>query len=127
MSAFADANATPPRQIWAGVEARSVHTEGVTLAVIELAPGAVVPKHRHPNEQAGVLLRGSLSFTIGAEQRELEAGAMWRIAADVAHEVHAGPLGASLVEAFSPARVEWAALPEGEPSPLRWTEQRTSF
>lgn len=119
MSAFADAGSIPPQEIWSGVVARSVHSELVTLGLIELAPGAVVPEHSHVNEQVGIMLRGSLRFRIGDDERELLRGATWSIPAHAPHEVHTGPEGATLVEAFAPARDDWASLDRLDPGPPR--------
>jgi hypothetical protein len=57
-----------------------------------------------------MLLRGSLTFRIGGESRDLEAGATWRILGDTPHDVRVGPEGALLVEAFAPARDDWGGL-----------------
>jgi quercetin dioxygenase-like cupin family protein len=79
-----------------------------------------VPEHSHENEQVGLLITGSLTFTIGGEVGEVLPGGFWRILASVPHSVVAGPEGAVLVEVFAPPRHDWAAIPEGEPGPGRW-------
>jgi hypothetical protein len=43
----------------------------MSLAVVELDPGAHVPEHRHANEQLGIVLRGSVRFRVADEEREL--------------------------------------------------------
>ena len=45
-------------QIWNGVTGRVAVGENAALAWVELAPDTVVPEHRHPNEQTGILIRG---------------------------------------------------------------------
>jgi quercetin dioxygenase-like cupin family protein len=117
MSAFDDLSTIVPVQIWTGVLGRPIHGDQVTLALIELDPGSVVPEHQHANEQVGILLRGSLRFRIGGEERELERGGTWCIRADVPHDVVAGPEGATLIEAFTPSRTDWVALEQREPGP----------
>ncbi len=97
-----------------------IHGERMTLVVIELEPGAEVPEHSHDNEQLGVLLQGSMSFTIGGEQGEVRPGSFWRILSNVPHSVVAGPDGAVAVEVFAPPRAEWAGLPPAEPGAGRW-------
>jgi quercetin dioxygenase-like cupin family protein len=97
-------------RIWDGVTAQTVEGERTTLAVVDLAPGSAVPEHRHPNEQLGVLVRGSMRFRIDEETRELGPGDTWRILGDVPHEVTAGPEGALAVECFTPARADWATM-----------------
>ena len=54
-----------------------------------------MPEHQHPNEQTGILIRGSLTFTIGGETRELRPGATWVIPGNVPHSVRSGPDGAA--------------------------------
>jgi quercetin dioxygenase-like cupin family protein len=120
MSAFADANAIRPQQIWAGLLARTVHGDRMTLTLIELEPGAVVPEHSHEAEQMGILLQGSMTFTIGGETKDLGPGGTWTIRAHVPHSVVAGPGGSVLVEAFSPARDDWQAREQLDPRPGRW-------
>jgi quercetin dioxygenase-like cupin family protein len=110
MSAFSDVDALDVLQIWDGVQARAVAGAEATLAHIELAPNAAVPEHHHANEQTGILLRGSLTFTIGGETKELRPGAMWVIPADVPHSVVVGPDGAALAELFAPPRADWSGL-----------------
>ncbi len=85
--------------------------------MIELEPGAEVPEHSHDNEQLGVLIAGSLSFTIGGEHGEVRPGSFWRILANVPHSVVAGPEGAVAVEVFAPPRNEWAGTPAGRARP----------
>jgi quercetin dioxygenase-like cupin family protein len=69
-----------------------------------------VPEHQHVNEQTGILLRGSLTFTIGEESKEVRPGAMGVIPANVPHSVTVGPEGATLAELFSPPRADWSGL-----------------
>jgi quercetin dioxygenase-like cupin family protein len=95
------------QQIWDGVAARSVHGERLTLAVVELDPGSVVPEHSHDHEQLGFVLRGTVAFRVGEETRDLRAGGTWRIPSNVPHEVRVGPQGAVVVDVFAPARDDW--------------------
>jgi quercetin dioxygenase-like cupin family protein len=118
MTAFSDISQLEILQIWDGVTGRAVAGEEATLAYIELEPNTVVPEHRHPNEQTGLLVRGSLRFTIGDEAKDLAPGAMWVIPADVPHTVTAGPDGAALAELFAPPRADWAALERRAPKPV---------
>src|SRR5688572_17458071 len=74
MSYFKRLAELAPQDIWDGVVARTVEGARMSFAVVELAPGGVVAAHQHDNEQIGVVLSGSLSFTIGGETRALRAG-----------------------------------------------------
>lgn len=118
--AFDDVSAIPPQQIWDGVLGRAVHGERVTLGLIELDADSLVPEHSHENEQVGILVRGSLTFRIGEETRELGPGQTWRILAGVPHEVRTGPEGAVVVEVWSPIRSDWQEIESQEPRPPSW-------
>jgi quercetin dioxygenase-like cupin family protein len=120
MPDLVDLDAIEPLRIWDGVRGRPVEGERITMGVIELDANAHVPEHRHPNEQLGILLRGSMRFRIGDEERELLPGGTWRILADVPHEVHVGPEGAVCIDVFSPPRDDWRALPVAEERPIVW-------
>jgi quercetin dioxygenase-like cupin family protein len=116
VTAFHELNDVAPIRIWDGVIARAVDGAEATLAVIELDANAVVPEHAHVNEQTGILLAGSLTFTIAGESRALRPGAAWVIPAHAPHSVVVGPEGAKLVELFAPPRDDWANLDRLEPS-----------
>jgi quercetin dioxygenase-like cupin family protein len=117
---FAAVGSLPSQEIWPGVVARSVHGDRTTLALVELAPGTAVPEHAHDNEQIGVLLSGTMTFTIAGETRELETGATWRIRSFVPHSVVAGTGGAVAAELFTPVRDDWATIESRPPSRAAW-------
>jgi quercetin dioxygenase-like cupin family protein len=109
-----------PTKIWDGVIARLVHSELVTMAIVELEPNSIVPEHQHHNEQLGFLIKGSLRYTVDGETRDFGPGGTWRILADRPHQVEVGPDGAVLAEVFSPVRQDWAELSPAEPAGPRW-------
>lgn len=115
MSWFDNLDAIAPLQLAEGIAARVWGGERAALAAIELAPGAVLPEHAHHNEQIGFLLRGSLSFRIGDELRELGPGATWVVPPATPHEVRVGAQGALLFELFAPPRLDWIGLPKLPP------------
>lgn len=111
MGYLEDLSALPPLKVWDRVVARSVEGERLNLAVVELEPSSVVPEHSHENEQLGLVLRGSLTFRVGDEVRDVEAGATYRIPPNVPHEVvRTGPEGAIVLDVFAPARADWHGL-----------------
>jgi quercetin dioxygenase-like cupin family protein len=128
MSNLVDLADTVPIQVWEGVVARRVQGEKLTLAVVELAPDAVVPEHRHPNEQCGFVIEGEVTFRIADEERVLGPGGTWRILGDVPHSVVTGPGGAVVVDVFAPARHDWEDRPivgtEEAPAGLVWPRAR---
>ena len=119
-SAFDQLERIAPLPIWHGIVARTIDGERITLAVVELDPGAVAAEHAHENEQLGIVLRGSMSFRVGDETRELGAGGTWTIPANTPHEATAGPDGAVVIDVFVPPRADWAALEPLKQRSLRW-------
>ena len=80
------------------------------LSYLEMEPGAVVPLHRHPHEQGGILISGKLELTIGEEVRQVEAGAMFLIPPNVLHKAVAYDGPAVVLDVFSPVREDYAEL-----------------
>jgi quercetin dioxygenase-like cupin family protein len=120
VSALVDLATLPLMEVWGDdVRARKLEGEAITMAVVELAPGAVVPEHHHHQEQLGICIQGSVRFRVGDEVRELGPGGTWRVPPDTPHQVQAGPDGAIAIDVFSPIRADWD-FPELEPSPPRW-------
>jgi quercetin dioxygenase-like cupin family protein len=120
VSAFDDVAGIAPQQIWDGIAARVVHGERITLGVVELDPDIALPEHSHEPEQLGVVLRGSLTFTVGGETRELGPGGTWAIPSGVPHSAVVGSEGAVVIDVFAPTRDDWRALESLAQRPLRW-------
>jgi quercetin dioxygenase-like cupin family protein len=83
-----------------------IHGQKMTVARIQLSRGAVVPEHRHMNEQITLLERGRLRFRIEGREVVLEAGQMLALEPDVPHGVEALEDSAAL-DLFSPPREDW--------------------
>jgi len=125
MSDLADLATIPPFDVWGeAVRAREVTGERISFAVVELAPGAIVPEHRHEQEQVGMVITGRVTFRIDDESRELGPGGTWRIRSNRPHEVVAGPDGAVVIDTFSPTRDDWAAFPRLTPRAPIWPARR---
>ena len=111
MTDLADLSEIKPIQVFDGIRARRVEGDLITLAIVELEPDAVVPEHRHPHEQNGMVITGQMTFRVGAEERVLGPGGTWRILGDVPHTAVAGPDGAVVIDVFSPIRTDWEDRP----------------
>jgi quercetin dioxygenase-like cupin family protein len=90
--------------------ARKVITgDRMMMAQVFLSRGAVVPTHRHDNEQITYILEGALHFWIGEEGEEevvVRAGEVLHIPSGVPHRARA--LEDTLdVDVFSPPRADW--------------------
>jgi quercetin dioxygenase-like cupin family protein len=104
-----------------GITARAVNGERMTVAIVDLDAGVVLPEHHHENEQLGFVLSGSMTMTIGGEKRELNAGDTYTIPSHVPHDASAGPEGCTAVDVFAPTRADWEKLEHAEPAAsTRW-------
>ena len=121
MAFLVDFDDVPPLDVWGpAVRARSISGERVTLALVELAPGARVPEHTHENEQMGMVISGSMTFTIDDETRTVGPGGTWRIPSNHPHHAEAGPAGAVVIDIFAPLRTDWDERPHFDPTPAAW-------
>ena len=117
---FARLRDIAPVTIWDGILARVVEGRDITFAIVELDPHAMAARHQHPNEQLGVVLRGSIRFTIGEETRDLREGDTYVIPSGVAHEAVAGDHGAVVIDVFTPIRADWHRLEHQAPRTPIW-------
>ena len=116
MTAYAHLSEIGPLAIWTGVLARVVQGADITMGIVELAPNSIVPEHSHHNEQLGMVLKGSILFTIAGERRNLVAGDTYSIPSHVLHDVVAGADGAVVIDVFAPVRADWGRF---EPGPAQ--------
>jgi unsaturated pyranuronate lyase len=96
----------PIEQLNATIGRQMLNGDGLTLARITLAAGAVVPDHHHENEQIATVVSGRLRFVVGEEERVVGAGESVLIHRNVPHRVEA--LEESVVlDVFAPRREDW--------------------
>ena len=120
MTIFKPLAEIPPQEVWNGILARVVEGDRMSFGVLELAPDSIVDAHQHPNEQIGMVLRGSLTFTIGDETRVVRAGDTYNIPGGVRHNAVTGPEGAVVIDVFSPGRADWARFDKRAVRPPIW-------
>jgi len=110
----------PTQRIWDDMTARAIVGSQLNLGVLELDPNGHVPMHEHPNEQIGIIVRGSITWIVGDEREEFGPGGTWNYPAGVPHECIAGPEGAILIEGFAPPRADWQQFELRDPSAPIW-------
>ena len=120
MTAFHPLKDLKPIVLADGLAARAINGERMTLAVVDLEPNAVLPEHKHENEQLGFVIKGMMSLRVGTELRELHAGDTYAIPSNVEHGAAAGPQGATVADVFAPIREDWDVRERLEPSPPDW-------
>ena len=104
---FHSASAEGYHPVLTGISMKTlVHGEKTLLAEFRLTAGCVLPRHAHPHEQSGYLVRGSLELTIGQTSRIARAGDAWCIPGNVEHS--AVVLEDTVaIEVFSPVREDY--------------------
>lgn len=87
-----------------GGRTQTFWAENLLISRIDFDPGVMVPEHKHPHEQFGVIISGEVLMTIDGEPLTLRAGEMYLIPGNVPHSAEAGPAGFTAAEVFSPVR-----------------------
>lgn len=85
--------------------------ERMSVQGFEIAPGAVVPEHRHEHEQVGVVVEGELTFLVGGEEVVCGSGDSFALPSDEPHAAeNRGETAVVGYDVFSPPRLDpdWA-------------------
>ena len=83
-----------------------VHGAHTLMTEFVLKKDAVLPAHKHPQEQAGYLVSGHMFLTIGDEVFEVWPGDSWMIPGNVEHQAKI-VADSVAVEVFSPVRDDY--------------------
>jgi quercetin dioxygenase-like cupin family protein len=108
-----DKTAGISRKLAEGIQTRIFSGQQAMISVVDFDPHAKGVLHHHPQEQWGVLLRGSLTRIQGDDRVEMRAGDFWLTPGGVAHTIHAGEQGATVLDIFSPIRSDYQQPGEG--------------
>ncbi|HEY5460240.1 MAG TPA: cupin domain-containing protein, partial [Deferrimonas sp.] len=77
MSGFWNPENIAPKVLAPGVTAKIASGEKMMLSLVTLAPDAVVPTHSHPHEQMGLMVSGTMEFSIEGETRLFSGNEMY--------------------------------------------------
>ena len=83
-----------------------VYGQNTLMTQFNLKKGSELPRHAHPYEQIGFLVKGRLILSIGDSKREVGVGDSWCIEPNVEHSAEV-PEDAVAVEVFAPARQDY--------------------
>ena len=90
-----------------GIEQKTlVHGERTLMTEFLLRKGSTLPRHAHPHEQTGYLVKGRIRLLIRTEEYDAQPGDSWCIPSGVEH-------GAEIIEnsvaieVFSPVREDY--------------------
>lgn len=102
-------------QLQPGLSRKVIHGNNITIALISLGKGIVVPSHKHHNEQISSVLSGSVRVETGTDEYILGKGELLLIPPNVPHKVTALE-DSRVLDTFSPVREDWQ---KGDDSYLR--------
>jgi quercetin dioxygenase-like cupin family protein len=83
-----------------------VHGKNTLMTEFVLKKGAILPVHRHPQEQTGYLVSGNMILSIGDDVKEVRVGDSWMIPGNVEHRATI-VVDSVAVEVFSPVRDDY--------------------
>jgi len=84
--------------------------EKIMLVLIEFKPGSIVPLHSHPNEQAGICLKGKVEFQGEDKTVVVEPNMSYLFHSNEKHGAKTvSKDGAIVLEIFSPPREDFLA------------------
>lgn len=89
-----------------GLKAKLIHTDTQTISFWEIEKDAVLPRHKHINEQISIVTKGVLKFTIGDETTLMEPGMVAVIPPNVEHEAIA-ITDVEVTDIFYPIRADF--------------------
>lgn len=90
-----------------GIEQKTlVYGEKTLMTEFLLKKGNNLPRHTHPHEQTGYLVKGKIRLSIGAEKFEAQPGDSWCIPGGVEHGAEVIEDSVA-IEVFSPVREDY--------------------
>ena len=90
-----------------GIEQKTlVYGEKTLMTEFLLKKGSDLPRHSHPHEQTGYLVKGKIRLSIGAEEFEAQPGDSWCIPGAVEHGAEVIEDSVA-IEVFSPVREDY--------------------
>ena len=95
------------KEIAAGATIKTFWGDNIMISIVDIKPNTVVPIHTHINEQAGIVLKGSLQLTIDGEERTLTESDIYVIPSNVEHGVFQKDIPCQVADLFSPPRDDY--------------------
>lgn len=95
------------KEIAPGAKIKTFWGDKIMISIVDIEPETVVPMHTHVNEQAGIVLKGSLQMTIAGEERTLKESDIYVIPSNVEHGVIQRDKACQVADLFSPPREDY--------------------
>jgi quercetin dioxygenase-like cupin family protein len=101
-----DFSKIPPFVISKGFSARMIHSQNMTVTLVEVEAGSVLPEHSHFHEQVTNLLEGQFEFVLEGETYLLEPGKTIVIPSNAKHGGRA-ITACKILDVFQPVREDF--------------------
>ncbi len=104
---FIDLDQLPELQIAAGISARAVTAECVTVLHVKIDAGSLLPEHSHHNEQVVNVIEGELELEVEGTTHSLVPGKVMILPPNIVHSGRA-VTDVRVVDVFHPVRQDFA-------------------
>ena len=94
------------KELYPGFIARIIHTERQSISYVKCLEGAVLPPHKHEEEQVLNLLEGEMTVTVDGETIYCKAGDVVQIPSNALHTVTA-ITECLAIDLFAPQRAQY--------------------
>lgn len=95
-----------PKELAPGLTGYYAHGTNLTLGLVEIKAGSILPLHHHSNEQITYLLEGQIDMAIDGKNCSLTAGMFAIIPSNAPHSAVA-ITDCKVIDVFSPVREEY--------------------
>lgn len=96
----------PAKELAPGLIGYYAHGESMTMGLVEIKQGSMLPQHQHVHEQITYILEGQLDMTIGGTLCSLTAGMFYVIPSNVTHGATA-ITDCKVMDVFNPVREDY--------------------
>lgn len=96
----------PPKEIVAGITGYYAHGKEMTLGLVEVKAGSILPAHKHVHEQITYIIEGRLDMTIDGKLCILREGMYYVIPSNVVHSAIAN-VDCKVIDVFNPVREDY--------------------
>jgi quercetin dioxygenase-like cupin family protein len=97
----------PFENIGEGIERQMIVGEKMMICRLRFAPNTVTPAHEHPHEQMTIVEKGKVLFTLGDEQKVVQAGDVLHFPSNFWHGATMLDEEVILIDVFSPIREDF--------------------
>lgn len=91
-----------------GYEARFIHSETMTLALVNAKAGSPLSEHHHPHEQITQLISGDFKLTVGGVLHHMKPGDVVTIPSNTPHSAYAIS-DCVIMDTFHPRRDDYVS------------------